>query len=52
MAHSGSCGQQEYQHRGNSVSHETEPLYLWLQCIYGYMDLFLLQLKFILFVVF
>lgn len=33
---------------GNNVSHETEPLYLWLQGIYGYMDLFLLQLRFIL----
>lgn len=33
------------------MSHETEPLYLWLQGIYGYMDLFLSRLRFILCVV-
>lgn len=34
-----------YQHMGNNVSHKTEPLYLWLQRIYGYVDLFLWRLR-------
>lgn len=45
-SNSGSCVQHLYQHMGNNVSHETEPLYLWLQRIYGYMDLFLWRLRF------
>lgn len=36
---------------GNSVSHKTEPLYLWLQCIYGYVDLFLWRLRYSLHIV-